>query len=476
MRLDLLVFAMTAAASTIASAADPAVTIYRSDSDTLFDAGNQPVADGHAIVHEQRALSLAGGRQTVVVDGLPTMLDTEAVAIDFGGAARVLGQRVMSAGDGGLLAAPRGESVQVFGADGKPLADGTLVAIDGNGLGVRGANGRVSYVRDYARVEFAEGSGLPGSTLQVAVDGKAGAAPATLTYPTSGLGWRAAYSVLLLGDDGCRLRLDALASIANRSGRDYAGAKLKLIAGSPNFAKYDRGPRVMMMKAAAAPAPAPEGMPEQSSLGDYRAYAIDGALDLPDASVTQVPLYASSELACERRWLYETGGAWFPPKPMLEPDAWQNGGGPVQSQLSFTAVENLPGGNLRVLTRDKDGRTELLGENRIADVAKGRDVQVNLGVAFDLAATRERTAFKVDKAARELDEGFRITLTNSGERARDVTVREHPNRWRAWTLVSSSVKPTKQSPDLLEFRVAVPAGGKATLDYVVKYHWSPNED
>jgi len=476
MRLDLLVFAMTAAASTIASAADPAVTIYRSDSDTLFDAGNQPVADGHAIVHEQRTLSLAGGRQTVVVDGLPTMLDTEAVAIDFAGAARVLGQRVMSAGDGGLLAAHRGESVQVSGADGKPLADGMLVAIDGNGLGIRGANGRVSYVRDYARVEFAEGSGLPGSTLQVAVDGKAGAAPATLTYPTSGLGWRAAYSALLLGDEGCRMRLDALASIANRSGRDYAGAKLKLIAGSPNFAKYDRGPRVMMMKAAAAPAPAPEGMPEQSSLGDYRAYAIDGSLDLPDASVTQVPLYASSELACERRWLYESGGAWVPPKPMLEPDAWQSGGGPVQSQLSFTAAENLPGGNLRVLTRDKDGRTELLGENRIADVAKGRDVQVNLGVAFDLAATRERTVFKVDKAARELDEGFRITLTNSGEHARDVTVREHPNRWRAWTLVSSSVKPAKQSPDLLEFRVAVPAGSKATLDYVVKYRWSPNED
>lgn len=474
MRLDLLVFAMTAAASTLASAADPAVTIYRSDSDTLFDAGNQPVTDGHAIVHEQRALSLAGGRQTVVVDGLPTMLDTEAVAIDFGGAARVLGQRVISAGDAGLLAAHRGESVQVFGADGKALADGTLVTVDGSGIGIRGANGRVSYVREYARVEFAEGSGLPGSALQVAVEAKAGAASATLTYPTSGLGWRAAYAALLLGDDGCRLRLDALASIANRSGRDYAGARLKLIAGSPNFAKYDRGPRVTMMKAAAAPAP--EGTPEQSSLGDYRAYAIDGTLDLPDASVTQVPLYASSELGCERRWLYESGGAWFPPKPMLEPDAWQNGSGPVQSQLSFVAAENLPGGNLRVLMRDKDGRTELLGENRIADVAKGRDVQVNLGVAFDLAATRERTAFKVDKAARELEEGFRITLGNSGERARDVTVREHPNRWRAWTLVSSSTKPAKASPDLLEFRIAVPAGGKATLDYVVKYRWSPNED
>ena len=473
--LNLLVFAMTVAATTIASAADPALTIYRSDGDSLFEAGNQPIADGHAIVHEQRRLQLSGGHQDVVIDGLPTMLDTEAVAIDFGGAARVLGQRVISAGDGGLLAAHRGERVQVFGNDGRQVADGIVIAVDGNSLGIRSSDGRINYLRDYARVEFAEGSGLPGSTLQLAVDGKAGATPATLTYPTAGLGWRAAYSAMLVGEDGCRLRLDALASIANRSGRDYAGAKLKLIAGSPNFAKYDRGPRVMMMKAA-APAPAPGSAPEQSSLGDYRSYSIDGSFDLPDASVTQVPLYAGTELACERRWLYENGNAWFPPKPMFEPDAWQNGGGPVQSQLTFTAAESLPAGNLRVLTRDKDGRTELLGENRIADVAKGRDVQVDLGTAFDLAAARERTAFNVDKGARRMEEGFRITLTNTGEVARTITVREHPNRWRNWSLASSSRKPEKQSPDLLEFRIAVPANGKAVLDYAIRYVWTPAEE
>jgi hypothetical protein len=472
----LLVFAMTTVATMTASAADPALTIYRSDSDSLFEAGNQAIADGHAIVHEQRMLQLSGGRQDVVIDGLPTMLDTEAVAIDFGGAARVLGQRVISAGDSGLLAAHRGERVQVFGRDGGQIADGVVVAVDGNSLGIRAGDGRISYLREYARVEFAEGSGLPGSTLQLAVDGRAGAAPAMLTYPTSGLGWRAAYSALLLGDDGCRMRLDARASIANRSGRDYAGTKLKLIAGSPNFAKYDRGPRVMMMKAAAAPAPAPDGMPDQSALGDYRSYAIDGSLDLPDASVTQVPLYAGSEQACERRWLYESGNAWIPPKPMLEPEAWQSGGGPVQSQLQFTATENLPAGNLRVLAHDKDGRSELLGENRIVDVAKGHDVLVNLGSAFDLAATRERIAFEVDRGARRIDEGFRITLTNTGESARTITVREHPNRWRAWSLASSSQKPAKQAPDLLEFRVGVPANGKAVLDYAVRYTWTAAEE
>ena len=471
--LTLAMTAITPAVASAAAAADPALTIYRSDSDALFDSGNQPVADGHAVVHEQRTLQLSGGAQTVVIDGLPSLLDAEAVAIELGSAARVLGQRVMTAGDS-LLSAHRGERVQVSATDGRMIADGTLVSIDGGGLGVRGNDGRIAYVRDYARVEFPDGAGLPGSSLHLALDGKAGAAKAGLTYPTAGLGWRAAYSAQLREDGGCHLRLDALASIANRSGRDYDAAVLKLVAGSPNFAGYDRGPRMMAMKAAAAPAP--EALPQQSSLGDYRSYAIDGRLDLPDASVTQVPLNASRELDCERRWLFENGGAWFPPKPMLTPDNSGPGSGPVQSQLSFTAADNLPAGTLRVLARDRDGRSELLGESRIDDTAKGRKVDLTLGVAFDLAATRERTSFDVDKAAREMREGFRITLTNSGETARTVTVREHPNRWREWTLASSSHKPEKQSPDLLEFHIAVPADGEAALDYVVRYGWTPSDE
>lgn len=460
---------MAVAATAAAATGDPALTIYRSDSDSLFGNGSAPIADGHAIVHEQRTLQLTGGTQTVVIDGLPALLDTEAVAIDLGGNGRVLAQRVVSAGDAGMLSAHRGEHVQIYGAGGQPVADGVLIAIDGDNLGIRGSDGRISYVREFGRVEFAQGSGLPGSTLQLVIEGKAGASASTLTYPTAGLGWRAAYSALLHEGTDCKLRLDALASIANRSGRDYPAATLKLIAGAPNFAKDNGGPRPMMMKAMAA---APEATPEQSALGDYRSYSIDGSLDLPDASVTQVPLYASAELACERRWLFESGGAWLAPKPMLAPMGAPGGSAPISSQLHFVAAENLPSGNLRVLIRDKDGHTELLGENRIGDISTGRNVEVNLGVAFDLAATRERTAFSVDRAAHEMNEGFRVTLANAGETARTLTVREHPNRWRGWNLLSSSQKPDRQTPDTLEFHVAVPANGKATLDYVVRYAWT----
>lgn len=474
-RVSAFAFALVVAASPASAAGDPALTIYRADGDALFDSNGSPIADGYAIVHEQRTLKLTGGRQSVVVDGLPSTLDAEAVSIEFPDGTRVLGQRVLSAGDGGMLAAHRGETIRV--ALRSSTVEGTLVGIDNGALVVRVDGGNIVYVREYDAVNFAPGRGLPGSTLQLAVDGKPGDVPATLTYPTSGLGWRAAYAMTLLDNTGCRMRLDAFASIANRSGRNYSSAALKLIAGTPNISRG--GPRPVMykaMSAGVAAAPAPEGLPEQSSLGDYRSYAIDGALDLPDASVTQVPLYAPVDLACERRWIAESGGGWFPPKPLTTENAMSYSGGPVVSEIRFTPTENLPAGNLRVLTHDRDGQIEFLGDSHIADTQKGRALPITLGNAFDLQVTRDRTAFSVDRAAHEMNEGLRITLTNTGDSARTVTLREHPNRWRAWTLASSSQKPAKQTPDLLEFEVAVPANAKATLDYTVKYTWTPKDE
>lgn len=470
----LLVLAMT---TLTAAAAEPALTIYRADGDALFAPGSMPLADGHAIVHEERALTLAGGRQTLVIDGLPTLLDTEAVALDLGGAGRVLAQRIVAAGDAGPLGAHRGERIAVLDGSGRSIIEGVLVAIDGGSLLVRADDGRSSYVREFARIEFREGSGRPGSTLQAVVDGRGGAATARLTYPTAGLGWRAAYAGLLSGEgSSCRLHLETLASIANRSGRDWSGARLKLVAGSPNFARSSgymaRAP--MAVKAMAAEA-APDALPAQEALGDYRSYAVDGSLDLPDGSITQVPLYAGADLPCTRTWMFETGGRWFPSKPMLAPTRGGDGG-PIDSRLEFTAGENLPAGTLRVSVHDTDGRREFLGESRIADTARGRKLDISLGQAFELSATREATRFEVDRAARRLDEAYRITLANAGAQARTVTVREHPNQWRNWTLISSSSKPARQTPDTLEFRIDVPANGKATLDYAVRYSWTQADE
>jgi hypothetical protein len=362
--------------------------------------------------------------------------------------------------------------VDVLGANGQSLASGTLLRT-GDGLVVRGGDGHTTLIHEYAAVRVT-GDNLPtGSSLDLRVDAKrSGQTAAVLSYPTAGLGWRAAYVATLQPGATCRMRFESRASIANRSGRDWHDIKLTLIAGEPNFARAS-APRPMMMKAMAAPAAEP--LPQQSTLGDYRSYSLPGEVDLPNASVSQVPLYATRNIDCERTALFESGNSWHSPQPMLNRDFMVDSGGAIVSTLKLHAFDSLPAGYLRVLTADKNGTPQFIGEGRIDDTPKGSDATITLGTAFDLRAERTRTSFSVDEAGRTLDEAFRIELSNASDSARTVTVREHPNRWREWTLASSSTKPNQQTPDTLEFRVEVPANGKATLDYAVHYHWTADD-
>jgi hypothetical protein len=454
------------------------LTVYRSDSSELFSAtGDGSINEGYAVVHEGRSLSLRGGPQDLALGGLPNYLDAEALTLRFpGGNAQVISQRLLlGQGANATLSSLIGQDVTVLGSGGQTLATGSLQRA-GSALVVRDASGNSTLIRDYAAIR-ANGNFASGSTLQLRVDAKTpGNANAALSYPTSGLGWRAAYIGSLQAGQSCRMSFESRASIANRSGRDWSGVKLKLIAGEPNIAKAP-APRPMMMRSEMAMAKSSQAMPEQAALEDYRSYTLAGAVDLPDGSVSQVPLYATRDIDCERTALYENGNIWMSPRPLLEVDGYNPGGNEqIVSTLRLRAFDSLPAGYMRVLTVDRDSNAEFLGEGRIADTPKGSDASIVLGTAFDLRGARERTSFKADKAGRTIDEAYRITLSNAGDSARTITVREHPYRWRQWTLASSTSKPSSTTPDTLEFKVSVPAHGKATLDYAVHYQWTAGDD
>jgi hypothetical protein len=332
----------------------------------------------------------------------------------------------------------------------------------------------VHLVHQYASLTLPADAVSGGSSLLLDVDAKgSGQRNAQLTYTTSGLGWRAAYAAKLAGGTRCRMQFKPQASIANRSGHDYTTATVQLVAGQVN--QGNRGVRMDSM--AKAPAPmAAQAMPEQASLGDYRSFALPGTVNLPNDTVTLTPLYPEQDLACQHEYVVEDGGAGFPPRPNLNDYGAQDyRDRAIASTVAFTAPDNLPAGTLRAWTTDRDGAPALLGEGGVADTPKGQRVSVELGQSFDLRASRERTAFHVDANARNLSEAYRITLTNGGDAARTVTVREHPNRWREWTLATSSLKPAKQTPQLLEFKVSVPAHASATLTYTVKYTWTAQD-
>ena len=451
------------------------LTLYRSDNAALYaSSGDGDLNDGHAVVRERRSLSLTGGRQDVVIGELPRYLDAEAMALDFSGAAQVLSQRLLlGQGNNATLAGLVGQRVEVLGNTGQSLASGTLLRA-GDGLLVRADDGGTTLVRDFAAVRAQDGKFPIGSSLHLRVDAsRAGPVTATLSYPTAGIGWRAAYVATLQAGPACRMQWESRASIANRSGRDWNDTRLKLIAGEPNFAKAS-APRPMMARGFNAKAESAD-LPQQSGLADYRMYSLPQAVDLPDGSVSQVPLYATRSLECERIALYESGGSWTPPQPILAEDFNNGGGEQITSTLRLKAFDSLPAGYLRVLAADRDGTPQFVGEGRLDDTPKGSDATITLGTVFDLRAARERTAFRLDRAARAMDEAFRITLSNAGDTLRTVTVREHPSRWREWTLTSASTKPAKQTPDLLEFRIEVPAGGKTMLEYAVRYRWAAEQ-
>lgn len=474
--LPLVLAGMLAAPVTAALAADgPDMTIYRADGDALFQSGQGAVDNGYAVIREQRRIGFDKGSQDIVIGNLPDFLEPEAVSLRFdNNRVQVLSQRLMLAsGANDALLGQLGKQVSVIGDNGQVLVKGELQRVDHDGsLVIGGDVFGPTVVRRYSAVKLISGEAGSGSRLLVRVHTDAsGHSQATLSYPTHGLGWRAAYTGTLQAGGRCRLRLDAQASIANRSGRDWDGASIKLFAGQPNIRSQYNGPRPMM--AAAAPANRTT-LPQQESLDAYRTYTLPGRVDLPDNSVTLTPLYAPRTIDCERAWTYENGNAWTPPRPMT--NATTNANllqGSIASVLRFQAPETLPAGHMRVLTADHDGNLQFIGENTVQDTSRHDAVELALGTAFDLHAQRERTSFQYDKTARRIDEAFRVTLTNAGDTARTVSVIEHPNRWNQWSLVSSSVTPANKTADTLEFHVDVPAHGSATLDYALRYEWTP---
>lgn len=473
----------TAVAAPAAMAAESAdLTIYRSDSSSLFSAASAgSVSAGYALVHETRQLQLQAGQQTVTVDNLPAQLDTEALQLLFPDrdGVDILASRVLLPDQGGPLESHIGEHIEVYGNNGGTLASGTLLAVD-NGLLIDNTmvnrSGGVTLVRDYAALQLQSADPSKGIRLvETLTAERGGSATAKLIYPTGGMGWRASYSGVLNDDSGqCTLQLQSLASIANRSGRDWHAATLKLVAGEPNFGNDGSGPQPVMMRSMAMAAPAPEALPEQRSMGAYRSYTVDGAIDLPAGSITQVPLYADKTLKCQHRLVLEHGTSWQPPQPMTNRNFGLRGDDQVSSRLQFNAFENLPAGNLRVVGLFA-GQREFLGAARIPDTPENQPVKVTLGTSFVLRGERERTAFSLNEQANTLQEAFRITLSNSGDKAKKVIVREHPRRWHEWTLVSSSQQPSDTSVDTLSFKVTVPAHGHKTLEYAVRYQWLPSD-
>ncbi len=432
-----------------------------------------------ALVKEERRFELERGVNTVLVTDVPagivpdsvyfrSLTDPAAVVLeqnfeyDIVGADKLLqkyvDQRIRILTDDGTVH----EGVLLSGA-------GDIILQDEQG-GV--AVFKAEQVRQFSFPALPEGL-ITRPTLVWSVEAtKAGPHRTELAYLTNGLNWEANY-VLVLTPDGKRLDLDGWITLDNRSGATYRNARLKLVAGDIQRAVKEMPAAMFRGQADAMTPPAPAV--EQRAFAEYHLYELPRPVTLKDRQTKQVQFISATAVPATKTYVFAASVSYGGYGPIYEPDFGATGNTNVEVRLTFNTGPQgvnaqLPRGIVRMYQPDVDGSPLLIGEDAIDHTPKGEDVTLTIGRAFDLVGERQQTDFQRigDKV---VEESYRLELRNQKE-TEAVTIRvvEHLSRGVNWQILRASPETwEKVDSATIAWEIPVPAQGKATITYTVRY-------
>ncbi len=302
-------------------------------------------------------------------------------------------------------------------------------------------------------------------TLSVTVDSRrSGTRPATLSYLTPGLGWRADY-VALYDEANNKIDVQGWVTLTNTSGTTYADAQTLLVAGSPT--QVDGAPAQMGFRAQRArptlqSAGTESGNREQ--LGDYYLYPLAERTTIANLQTKQVSFLDVRGVPAEHG--YEFRNAW-----LGTADQPQS----AKSVYSFSSSahaglgDQLPAGIVRFYLRDKRGAPQFIGESRIDHTPMGSTLSLATGDAFDVKV-RSTVEKRTRLATFDWQTDLRYELSNALPRPVVVTVLQG-GLWGDARISAESQKSVRRSADVAEWQVSVPANGKASLTatFVTRY-------
>ncbi len=478
-------------AVTIYSSAQPGAVpaeFYRPGRGGL-DADGVP---GYAMVSQDRKVSLASGRTLVRFTDVAALIDpttVQFVSLSDPENTRVLEQNFQFdlVSTQKLLSKYIDKPVTVQTMNGTQSAEitGTLLSA-GDGLVLRGADGQIRAISQYANLRFAE---LPGGlitrpTLLWDISARtAGEQTARVSYQTGGMTWWADYNLTFApGADANSGFVDVRAwvSIVNQSGAGYEDAKLKLIAGDVQRIQPSAPPEEKVFAASRRSAASEDGAFAEKSFFEYHLYTLGRRTTLPQNSTKQLELFDAARHVPAHKTLMYFGqaGMYFGPGVNAEKSYGANFNKKVDVYLEFKNDEKsgmgipLPKGRVRVSQIDAaDHGLEFIGEDVIDHTPKNERVLVKLGSAFDVVGERRQVDFAVDSKAKWMEEEIEVKLRNHKTEPVDVLVRESPFRWTKWTVQSSSTPFEKGDARTLYFTVKVGPDAEQTLRYRVRYTW-----
>lgn len=443
------------------------------------------------MVREVRPMELTAGSNRLHVTEVSKMLDPQSVLLDWQGEGANLPQLVAHAYDLGvndgntLLKRYLGKEVEVvrYGENGHEAErqKGTLV-VEGGGF-VLESDGKF-YVNPQGTVvapTTPEIVPIP----QLRVQAESGAAQNTgleVAYLTRGLAWSADY-VATLDPDKDILKLEAWATVTNRTGADYPNAKVTLIAGTPNRAAVDAEKRRQMSGFGGAGAsfggrkdpyklvwnvPKP-AVAAPEAMGEFHAYPVKAPTTVVQEQMNRLLMLSSDHVALKRDYSART-----PDISAYDYGYWGRNSRPsrtpVAVALSFWNKkasglgEPLPAGSLRFYEPDANGSLRYVGAANAADTPEDEKISATLSNAFDLfVESKQVKSEKVDK--RTLRKTYELTLHN--RKKTPVTLRIVQGFDSTWKVVSESEKHTKLDAYTVQWKINVPADSKTPLQFAV---------
>ncbi len=446
---------------------------------------------GYAIVRDGRQITLPAGRSSFALADVAALIDPTTVRFESltdPKGTRVIEQdfRFDLVSTDKLLQRYLGEPITVEQAlgDGVKTVSGNLLSTEG-GLILQQADGSVEIVTSWQGISLSE---LPGGlmtrpTLVWDIDARrSGKHDARISYETAGATWWADYNLNWApGADENKgtLSVAAWVSIINRTGTAFADAQLKLIAGDVQRASSSVEPMRAAMVRGLAMAEDAAGF-EEKAFFEFHLYTLGRTTTVPDNATKQIELFPQVEsVPATKRLVYngfpfgrQTGFG------VQDGNFGTQSNSKVDVYIEFVNRKAdglgmpLPAGRIRISQVDKaDGTLEFIGEDVIDHTPRNEDVRIRLGASFDVVGERKQTRYEIDSRARWIEEEIEVTLTNRKDTAQAVSVAEPLYRYANWTISEQSDKYKKIDSRMVHFDVTVPADGKKTIRYKVRYTW-----
>jgi len=370
-----------------------------------------------------------------------------------------------------------------FGADSQSRGEDLkvkLLSSDGNQMVVQKSDGSLLNVYSSQNVQFPklpENLILKPSLTWLVKAATGGDQLLNLSYLASGMSWHADYT-LLVDDAETKADLNAWVTLDNNTGTTFKDAKLKLLAGEVNRVQASPRPRMLYAAKAAMADEATEQAFTEKTFSEYHLYVLGRTTTLRNNETKQIELLSAPQVPVKKEYRYDGAGTGFGwGEGITDPHYGATSANKkvevvlkIENEAASGLGQPLPAGKVRVYKQDEDGGQEFLGEDSIGHSPKDETVKVKMGNAFDLTGERKQTNF-VNPKANNIEETFEITLKNHKKEAVTIRVIEHLYRYANWKIETMSHPFEKKDARTVEFAVKVPADGKATVSYTVKYGW-----